>query len=75
MVSKNPENKVTRFIHLQLLAFAANVGYIKEKTTAIGGMSRAEPDAELTKGVESLKSGRIYTADEADAELAREFGI
>ena len=29
----------------------------------------------LTKGVESLKSGRIYTADEVDAQLAREFGI
>ena len=29
----------------------------------------------LTKGVESLKSGRTYTADEVDAQLAREFGI
>ena len=38
-------------------------------------MSRAELDAELTKGVESLKSGRTYTADEVDTELAREFGI
>lgn len=40
----------------------------------IGGMSRAELDAELTKGIESLKSGS-YTADEVDAELAKEFGI
>lgn len=38
-------------------------------------MSRTELDAELTKGVESLKSGRTYTADEVDAEPAREFGI
>ncbi len=45
------------------------------KPTAIGGMSRTELDAELTKGVESLKSGRTYTADEVDAEPAREFGI
>lgn len=43
--------------------------------TAIGGMSRAQLDAELMKGVESIQSGKTYTADEVDAELAREFGI
>lgn len=45
------------------------------KPTAIGGMSREEIDAELAKGMESLKSGKTYTADEVDAELADEFGI
>lgn len=45
------------------------------KPTAIGSMSRAEIDAELKKGLESLKSGKSYTADEVDAELKREFGI
>ena len=45
------------------------------KPTAIGGMSREEVDAELMKGMDSLKSGRAYTADEVDAELKREFGI
>lgn len=45
------------------------------KPIAIGDMSRAELDAELMKGVESLKTGKTYTADEVDAELAREFGI
>lgn len=43
--------------------------------TAIGSMSRTEIDAELKKGIESLKSGRTYTADEVDAELAKEYGI
>jgi len=38
-------------------------------------MSRAQLDAELMKGVESMQSGKTYTADEVDAELAREFGI
>ena len=47
----------------------------RTKPTSIGAMSRAELDAELTKGVESLKSGRIYTVDEVDAEFEREFGI
>lgn len=45
------------------------------KPTAIGGMSRSELDAELMKGVESVKTGRAYTADEVDAVLAKEFGI
>ena len=45
------------------------------KPTAIGGMSREQLDAELMKGVESMKSGKTYTADEVDAELKREFGI
>lgn len=45
------------------------------KPTAIGGMSRAQLDAELMKGVKSLQSGKAYTADEVDDELAQEFGI
>ena len=38
-------------------------------------MSQVELDAELFKGVKSLKSGKSYTADEIDAELKKEFGI
>jgi addiction module RelB/DinJ family antitoxin len=34
------------------------------KPTAIGDMSREQLDTELMKGVESLKSGKNYTADE-----------
>lgn len=45
------------------------------KPTAIGGMSRAQLDMELLKGVESLSSEKTYTADEVDAEFARKFGI
>ena len=45
------------------------------KPTAIGGMSRADLDAELMKGVRSLRSGKTYTVDEVDAEFEREFGI
>lgn len=45
------------------------------KPTAVGGMSRAELDAELMEGLESLTAGKSYTPAEVDAELAREFGI
>ncbi|MFP5522049.1 type II toxin-antitoxin system RelB/DinJ family antitoxin [Peptococcus simiae] len=43
--------------------------------TFIGEMTPSELDAELMKGVNSLKSGKTYTTDEVDAELAKEFGI
>ena len=45
------------------------------KPTAIGGMTREQLDAQLQKGMDSLESGRVYTVEEADAELSREFGI
>lgn len=43
--------------------------------TAVGSMSRAELDAELRKGVESIQEGKTFTTDEVDEELSREFGI
>lgn len=43
--------------------------------TAISGMHHAQLNAELLKGVESINSGKSYTADEVDAELFKEFGI
>ena len=43
---------------------------LASKPTAIGGMSRNELDAELEKGIESLRNGRMYTLEEVDAELA-----
>jgi len=42
---------------------------------AVGALSKEELDAELMKGIGSLKSGEVYTVDEVDAELAKEFGI
>lgn len=43
--------------------------------TAIGGMSRAELDQELARGVDSIRAGKVLSAEEVDAALAREFGI
>ena len=42
---------------------------------SIAGMSQAELDHELLKGVASLHAGKGLPADEVDAALAREFGI
>ena len=38
-------------------------------------MTREQLDAELQKGVDSIKAGKVYSADEVDAVLAKEFGI
>lgn len=45
------------------------------RPTAIGGMTRTQIDEELRKGVISLNTERVYTPDEVDAQLSREFGI
>ena len=45
------------------------------KSLAVGAMVREELDAELQKGVDSIKAGKVYSADEVDAALAKEFGI
>lgn len=37
-----------------------------EKPVTVGGMTHEQLDAELMKGVESLKSGKTYTVDEID---------
>ena len=50
------------------------MGKIAEPTV-IGNMSREELDAELMRGIDSLKSGKSYTADEVDEILAKESNI
>ncbi|MGN1194903.1 MAG: type II toxin-antitoxin system RelB/DinJ family antitoxin [Acutalibacteraceae bacterium] len=45
------------------------------KPTAIGCMSRKELDAEIQKGVVSLETGKVYSADEVDAVFKKEYNI
>ena len=45
------------------------------KPLAVGTMTREELDAELQKSVDSIKAGKVYSADEVDAALTKEFGI
>ena len=39
--------------------------------TAIGGRTQEELDKELRKGIESIKEGKTFTADEVDEELCK----
>jgi len=45
------------------------------RPTAIGGMTREQLDAEIAKGVESFRNGKIYTEEEMDVIFAEEFGV
>ena len=41
---------------------------------AIGAMKQAQLDAELMKGIASVRGGKTYTTDEIDAQFTEEFG-
>ena len=46
-----------------------------KKPLAVGTMTKEQLNAELEEGVESIKSGRVYTADEVDEEMHKRYGI
>lgn len=48
---------------------------LRDKPLAVGDMSDEELAGELKKGLDSIKSGKGYSAKKADEYLARELGI
>ncbi|MDO4620567.1 MAG: type II toxin-antitoxin system RelB/DinJ family antitoxin [Lachnospiraceae bacterium] len=42
------------------------------KPLAVGAMTKEQLDAELQKGVDSIKEGNVFSADQVDAVLAKE---
>ena len=45
-----------------------------EEPVAYGSLTKEQFNAEIEKGMEDIKAGRIYSADEVEAEIKREFG-
>lgn len=45
-----------------------------EELVAYGSLTKEQFDAEIEKGMD-IKAGRVYSADEVEAEMKREFGI
>lgn len=45
------------------------------KPLNIATMTKEQIDEELKKGVDSIKAGRVYSSDEVDELLEKEFGI
>lgn len=45
------------------------------KPTALGSLTRDELDKELQKGIDSLSTGKQYSASEVDQFFAKEYGV
>lgn len=45
------------------------------KTLDVSKMSKKEFDAEMQKGIDSIKEGKVYSAEEVGKVLEKEFGI
>lgn len=45
------------------------------KPIALGSLTRDELDKELQKGLDSLTSGKSYSADEVDQFFAKKYGV
>ena len=45
------------------------------KPVAIGDMTKEQIDMELQKGMDDIAAGRVVSADEAEAEMRRLYGI
>ena len=46
-----------------------------EEPVAYGSLTKEQFNAEIEKGMEDIKAGRVYSADEVEAEMKQEFGI
>ena len=46
-----------------------------EEPVAYGSLTKKQFNAEIEKGMEDIKAGRVYSADEVEAEMKQEFGI
>ena len=45
------------------------------KPIAVDTLTREQLDTELRRGIDSIKAGHVYSADEVDVILEKEFGI
>lgn len=43
--------------------------------TALGSLTRDELDKELQKGIDSISTGKSYSADEVDQFFAKKYGV
>lgn len=56
-------------------SFPLNLRLTYKKPVSIGNMTRADLDAELSKGFTSANSSETYTTDDVDKLMKEEFGI
>ena len=46
-----------------------------EEPVAYGALTKEQFDAEIKKGMDDIRAGRVYSADEVEAEMRRDFGV
>ena len=46
-----------------------------EAPIAYGALSKEQFDAEIEKGMADIRAGRVYSADDIEAEMRRDYGI
>ncbi len=47
----------------------------ENRPIALGSLTQEEFDAEIEKGMADIENGRVYSAEEVEAEMKRDFGI
>ena len=47
----------------------------QEAPVAYGALSKEQFDAEIEKGMADIRAGRVYSADDIEAEMRRDYGI
>ena len=46
-----------------------------EAPVAYGALTKEQFDAEIEKGMADIRAGRVYSADDIEAEMRRDYGI
>lgn len=46
-----------------------------EEPVAVRSLTKEQFNAEINKGMEDVSAGRVYSADDVEAEMKQEFGI
>ena len=47
----------------------------QEMPLSYGSMTKEQFDSEIEKGMEDLRGGRVYAADDVEAEMKRDYGV
>lgn len=42
---------------------------------ALGELTKEQFDAEMNKGIDDIKAGRVYSADSIEKEMKKDFGV
>ena len=46
-----------------------------DEPIAYGSLTKEQFDNEIMKGIEDINKGRVYTAEEVESEIRRDYGI